>query len=309
MGSAFRNVSFCLAIALVGAVGCKGDESSDGYADEVLDGFGDATFSTAEDLVTWATTASAPNIYFTALLPVLAFESTEGLTCPTIIEEEDRITYEGGCTDEDGVTWEGRIVVETEGGVDTIRYEDLTGTEDTDCEGATEPNVVVFSGVVTRSGLATQTFTIDLVLSGSGPDEDTCEDIAEEIAWNYDGTLVQGEGEMQTWSGSGRVGTTGQGVLTATTADEVLDSDACSWEALSGTTTLESAGNTAVITYDGATDCDEDSTVTWTYNGADQGEVAGVSCSAVGAATGGAWLVGVALVLAGARRRRLQPGS
>ncbi|MBW2257325.1 MAG: hypothetical protein JRI25_22390, partial [Deltaproteobacteria bacterium] len=189
-------------------------------------------------------------------------------------------------------------------GVDTIRYEDMTATEESDCASATEPQVVEFSGVVTRSGAATQSFTVDLVLSGSGPDDDTCEPMSEALAWRYDGTLVPGTGDVQTWAGSGRVGASDRGTLMATTTDEVLDSSTCDSEALSGTTTLESAGNVAVITYDGATDCDEDSTVTWTYNGDDRGEVAGVACAAVGPVAAGAWLVGVALVLVGGRRRR-----
>jgi hypothetical protein len=307
MGAFVRRTSMLLMFAVLGAAGCNGEE--EGPADEILDEFGDASFSTEEELVDWAVAASAPNVYFAALLPLLAFEATEGLTCPTIVEEEDRITYEGGCTDEDGVTWEGRIVVENEDGVDTISYEDMTATQESDCEDATEPSVVEFSGVVTRSGAATQSFTVDLVLSGSGLDDDTCEPMSEALAWQYEGTLTEDSADVQSWSGTGRVGASDQGTLTATTTDEVLDSDTCDSEALSGTTTLESAGNTAVITYDGSTDCDEDSTVTWTYNGEDRGEVAGVACAAAGPMVGWAWLLGAALVLVGARRRCLQPGS
>mgnify|MGYP001270728821 CR=1 FL=1 len=34
-----------------------------------------------------------------------------------------------------------------------------------------------------------------------------------------------------------------------------------------------------VVTYDGESDCDEASTVQWSLNGEDQGEMEGVSCS------------------------------
>src|SRR5207237_7006940 len=81
----------------------------------------------------------------------------------------------------------------------------------------------------------------------------------------------------------------------------------CFSEAHSGTTTLTGGGKTAVITYDGGTDCDEEGTVTWTLDGVDQGEVAGVACTVTGVhgrASGSLLLAAGAIAIALSRRRR-----
>lgn len=67
------------------------------------------------------------------------------------------------------------------------------------------------------------------------------------------------------------------------------DQSVCRDEAISGQTTVSVANGVAVFRYDGETDCDEESTVTWTLDGVDHGEISGVSCAAV-AAEDAPWL-------------------
>ena len=67
---------------------------------------------------------------------------------------------------------------------------------------------------------------------------------------------------------------------------------------------------TAAVHYDGATDCDLESTVTWTLDGAGQGEISGISCASVSNRLG--W-VGMLFSLfcraLGAAKPLIQPGS
>lgn len=139
-------------------------------------------------------------------------------------------------------------------------------------------------------------FETDIVLTAEGVDESTCQPEDLTGAYDYAGTVVNGpdvdgdnEPDSSTWNGSGTVGWSGIGKASVSTEDELLTSVTvgfmtggtaaeCSYEAMSGSTTIEGDGATAVILYDGATDCDSTSTVTWTLNGANQGEVEGISC-------------------------------
>jgi hypothetical protein len=83
--------------------------------------------------------------------------------------------------------------------------------------------------------------------------------------------------------GSGRVEREGYfsptGVVEATTADQVVDDAVCSGQPVSGSTTLHAHGDTAVVTYDGATDCDPDQNARLSVNGKDRGLVSGISCA------------------------------
>jgi hypothetical protein len=64
--------------------------------------------------------------------------------------------------------------------------------------------------------------------------------------------------------------------------------------------------HTVVITYDGATDCDDDDSARWSRDGEDQGLVAGVTCSLGGGQTtcAGTIALVVAVILLAGRRRR-----
>jgi MYXO-CTERM domain-containing protein len=94
----------------------------------------------------------------------------------------------------------------------------------------------------------------------------------------------------------------------ATTVEEVVDNDVCAGQPVSGTTTLRTEDHTAVIVYDGATDCDPDENARLTVNDEDRGLVGGILCTVtdVGRARGGPSIPAFLLVAAGiaARLRR-----
>jgi uncharacterized protein (TIGR03382 family) len=120
---------------------------------------------------------------------------------------------------------------------------------------------------------------------------------------DYEGAFEQ-LGTGQKWSGKGWIGSASSGKLEVSTVDQILDSETCQHESLSGSTTFKAGKSTVVVTYDGATDCDEDSTAHWSLNGQDQGEMAGIGCSAGGGGMGLAWGALVALLPLLPRRRR-----
>lgn len=245
--------------------------------------------------------ASAPGVFISAALPLLTISadqlSGEEVTCPEIVVEGAVTTYTGGCTAEDGVEWFGVAVSDEATGV---TYEDFGYTRASeDCSGVME--TLSFSGgiaVVESEGMTE--FDIDVVIAIEGA-EDDCSTQSEVQAIAYEGSQAV-SGEVTTWNGSGQYGSLLHGVVEAATVDEVLHDAGCATEAESGTTTLSSGANEVVITYDGATDCAENSTVTWTLNGEEQGELEGVACSSRGGPMGGALLVLAGLV--GALRRR-----
>jgi len=141
------------------------------------------------------------------------------------------------------------------------------------------------------------------VVTGTGLDEEAdCRNTAT-LAFAYSGSQREESGR-ETWNGEGRVGSAADGVYRGTTEAEVRDQSVCGHEAISGKTTVSVANGVAVFRYDGETDCDDESTVTWTLDGVDQGEISGVSCAAV-AVENASWLALPLLLLAFRRRTRL----
>jgi MYXO-CTERM domain-containing protein len=275
-------------------LGCGGGGSGS------LDGIEESP-GTEDDMIEWADSASAPAVYGQALTPlILASFAADGDTCPVIVEEGTTTTYTGGCTDMEGNEWVGSAVADTEG----VVYDGFGFTGEVDeCPGMTQ-TLRFYGSVTTEAGVTGNgSFTIDVRIEGSGADPDAdCAEREEVAGIDYEGTVTS-EGEAQTYSGSGRIGSSERGYVDAVTEDETVDDSICSNEALSGTTTITAGGHTAVITYDGATDCEETSTVTWTYDGEDRGELSGIQCSSGGGAGGAASLlliVGAAML----RRRR-----
>jgi hypothetical protein len=157
-----------------------------------------------------------------------------------------------------------------------------------DCSGQMVDTKLVYDGTfnVTANG-STKQFTVDLTSTSSGSDT-SCVTMTGSSATSYSGTVTD-----NTWNGSGDTGNSTQGKVHGETKDEVL-SGPCSSEAQSGTTTLTSGSNTVIITYDGATKCDQSSTVKWSLNGTDMGELTGVRCEASAGLLAGAsalWLL------------------
>ena len=63
------------------------------------------------------------------------------------------------------------------------------------------------------------------------------------------------------------------------TEDEVMDESQCVTEPISGTNTIGNGVDELRVTFDGATDCDEESTQILSVNGGQNSEVSGASCS------------------------------
>ena len=98
----------------------------------------------------------------------------------------------------------------------------------------------------------------------------------------------------------GSAGSQSSGAIGLSTDNEDFNKVTCPYEASAGSTTITGGGHTAVITYDGATDCSTSSTVTWTYDGIDRGTLFGVFCDVADLGTSSvAGAVGVAGLLAG----------
>jgi len=244
-------------------------------------------FSAKSDVKVWANSASAVGVYMHAYEAIAVADGALTFgdpACPTTSDDGTTLTITGGCTDASDREWTGEATVVRDGGERTLTLDAFNGNDGT--------------VVVRETGESTNEFVANLVSGGV-------------TTIDYTGSVEGGYEGRTTWNGSGRVARDGvfppNGSVEATTADQVLD-EACSGQAFSGSTTLQSGDDTAVITYDGATDCDDDQNARLSVNGKDRGLVSGISCtlSAPGRRFGaGTWALAFALAaLLCARRRR-----
>jgi MYXO-CTERM domain-containing protein len=290
-------------------VGCGGP------AAEALNKYKPASLASEADVKEWAGRSSAPVIYFSSNLPlalsgVVGSMNEQDPTCPVQKKHGDTTLITGGCTDKDGVEWIGSMEQKTEGAQKNVRitYDGFGYKRASTCQGKTRHSTLVFEGTSTATGSEyTKDIEIDVRMDSSRLDEGSCTTTSASAAWEYRGS-IKGWGldikkGNQVWSGSGRIGYEPLGVVEVETKSEVVEPSRCASEALSGSTTITSGGHTALIEYDGETDCDKTSTVKWSFDGKAQGEMEGVSCSAARGPALSAW--GVALLGAlGLMRRR-----
>jgi len=290
-------------VILILLLSCTGSDAADAAAS-----YGDADLTRAEAVADWSNvaTATAASSIPVAIYAAAAFAVVDD-DCPVLTETATEYAIDGDCTDSGGTAWSGSMTLTGTGldtddsTVDSIVFDALSmeWTEE-DCEGAAVEQHYEAAGetVYDQDGFTTvltfshQTFdTLDCVLDAGA------------FAYDYAGSVVQ-QGTRDTWNGEGTVGVEGQGSVTATTTDEVQDNSVCDSEPLSGTLTLASGGDEAVITFDGATDCDEDATGTWTLNGDGQGELEGVGYQcATAPSRASAWVLALVVGLALGRRR------
>jgi hypothetical protein len=291
-------------------VGCGGP------AAEALNKYKAASLASETDVQEWAERSSAPLIYATTnvgatLVTVVAGSDGEDPNCPVQKKDGNTTRLTGGCTDKNGVEWLGSMERVSEG-EDTrnarFTYDGFGYQKPFSCEGQAGKNKAIFHGTISVTGTPSKKeFTIDLRQEAAGQqNEGSCDTANASAAWEYKGTIdgadsPLGEGK-QTWSGSGRIGYETRGLVEVETKAEVVDGSVCDSEAASGSTTIKSNGHTAVIEYDGATDCEEASTVKWSLDGKASGELEGVSCSATGPAFS-AWSVALLGALGLMRRR------
>jgi len=313
----------CTVALAAGSVGCSDDDEDGGsngggtYAREVLDGLSPADLGTADSVSELAGAASAPGVFGIAMVAVMLPQMSEDTACPVRHTEGSVMTFTGGCTDAEGREWLGTVTIEGGVGESVTTFADFGSRGGEECGGVEADGTMIFDGTIALGGSPSAlSFEIDLraeVDQEVGPE---CERQQGAVAWDYQGTFQpvgadedgDGDKDDSLWGGSGRIGSTEVGVVEAQTDDELMSDSVCETEAESGVTTLRAGGDTAAITYDGATECDPEATVRWTLNGADKGELQGVSCSAAPGSQGGCASAAGALLLAAAlacsRRRR-----
>ncbi len=309
------------AAAMLG--GCPGPAPPAPRHSDVLNDMAPASFDTPTEMVEVAKLASAPRAFLLAYGTVGIADLASQMTgCPTKTVDGARTTYRGGCTDANGQTWSGVATLEgsmaaAPGGV---TYEGFQVRQTSDCMGTPVVEQTLVNGTVglTLDASGATLFAIDLRMDAQSYDATTCNEESTIAGVDYAGRFVDGTEDLdadgtpdeRTWNGTGRAGTSVVGVVAGTTMDEVLNDVTCSSEALSGTTRFEAAGNVAVVTYDGATDCSVDSTVTWTYNDVAQGSLSGVACAVAAAGAHPAGGLGpllfgaIVFALLASRRRR-----
>jgi len=293
--------------------------SSPSGGSDFIKGLPPGTIQTATDMKAWAG-ASAPGAYYSGLTGLLiagidgvgtgSGSGSSAPACPTKTTTDTTTSYTGGCTDDKGRMWFGSATSvgdSTTGG--TITYDGFGYDGMATCMNMMYPQHIQFDGTLKQNIGTTNTFTVNVTTTSDGVNSMTCVTASGKSAVVYSGSFTptgadtNGDGtpDGKLWEGSGDFGNTLTGRVSATTVDELVDNSVCSHEAASGTTTVTAGNDVAVITYDGATDCNTMSTVTWTLNGVDQGELTGVSCHSGGGR--GSWPLAVALALVLRSRR------
>ncbi|MBL8910183.1 MAG: hypothetical protein JNM17_05690 [Archangium sp.] len=258
-----------LQLLLLVLSGCK--------ASAVLDGFGAAKLNTPENATKWAQFSSAPAVRALTGSNIGDVSNTmsDPGACPSFTDDGTTRSFKGDCTSDAGVRWLGSAtLVRTASGAKTgtITYANLRSETPSMCGSGsvTAKQAVNGSVTITENG-----FTVDEKIEQERFETSDCNNaVKETFAFDYAGTSTDNK-----WNGKGRVGSSLLGTANVETVDEVLNDTMCSSEAASGTTTLRSGNDVVIITYDGATDCDTTSTVKWSLNGEDKGELVGVRCA------------------------------
>lgn len=255
-------------------------------------GGGGSDLDDVESVRTWANAASAVAVFVAVYDPIAASYDQPGVypdpACPVVADDGTTLVITGGCTDSGGRHRLGSATVVRQGSGD--RQVTLEAYGD---DGAGPDVTIDGTAAIHEQAPDNHSFALDYVQTGGMT-----------ITVAYDGT-VNGFYDTATtvWSGHGTVAREGlvrpTGTVDATTVDQTLDSATCSGESVSGSTTLRAGGDEVVVTYDGATDCDEEHSARWTFNGADRGLVSGVQCAvSLGAGdVGGPLLAALALAV------------
>jgi len=290
------------ALLLVGCSDKADDDSGAAGPGGGAQASGEASVSTVKEAELWANVASAPAVLGLVYYAELLLLDQEDSDCPAYSGDGNTDRFTGDCTDSAGTTWTGsyELLYGQEATTITLDNFGSDGSAEADCPGS--------ATTITLNGLVTLGYTdagndaavdLEVRLLTDAPCEAPPSLV---INTDYDMSIAGNfSGGPSTWNGAGTVSIDGEGIMHASTVDERLDQ--CGFEADSGATTLVGA-DTVVLTYDGATDCDEIGTVQWSLNGEDQGELSGVACSALGG-LGATWTGALALLgLLGRRRER-----
>lgn len=252
----------------------------------------------AEHIAGWANSASALGVYTHGYEPIAFADGQQQFAdpaCPVTTDDGTTVAIAGdGCIDSEGDQFFGAAsVVRTATGVE-VTFDQYGHARDGGAVGR-------LTGTFDASAVGVDLYSFDAELTSTG---------GIVMSISYSGTVAGTYDGPTVWNGSGTISREGavinDGVVTATTVDQLRDNDICSGESISGTTTLVSDEHTVVITYDGATDCDDDNSARWSRDGVDQGFVTGVACAASPANGSGATtilLIGLALLVSAGLRR------
>jgi hypothetical protein len=262
MPTSTLRIALCTSIVL-GVAACGGDSGEE---------FTPApAFEKKEDVSTWANTASAVGVYF-HVYEVLAIadgqQSFADPECPVVEDDGTTWTATGGCTDSEGTEFGGSVSIERNGGDRSLTFDGY------------------YDGFYNRTG------TFDLrEVEVERYEFDAALQIGDITTIEYMGSVQGAYNQRTIFNGSGTAERRGvfapTGKVDASTIDQVWDSEVCPGSAISGRTTLKAGDDTAVITYDGETDCDSDHNAQLTVNDEDQGLVGGVTCSVRAPGRGG----------------------
>jgi hypothetical protein len=235
--------------------------------------------------------------YMGAMVPVMelqfaiSFAGQENITCPTIegtfpedgLPEEDIVVTGNGCTNEEGVIYDGSFVYNALG----ITYDDYSTMQmpSEECPDVSSKSTYNGGSIM---DMATARIEVLLHIQTEETGED-CSLSAGDIMINGNlsmedeasgGSLVNGEMTFLFTESSASLW------FDVITEDERLNSEICETEPISGTNTITNDSDTMVYTFDGETDCDEEPTQMLSINGAEATEVEGVGCAIVSIRTG-----------------------
>jgi MYXO-CTERM domain-containing protein len=243
--------------------------------------------------------ASAPQLFALHYGILAEADANTNPICPTVAVSKKSTTYAGGCTDANGAEWFGSAVIAEDKTAITVTF---TGFGSTGMVPCTKTGEVVNARLLDGTfALAPDLSTLTYITAGTftAIDADLCTAETRNFLLDYSGVTRTSLG---LWSGAGTYADDVYGRAAVETVDALFDDTECATESLSGVTTFVTSTDDAAVLYDGAFDCDPESTAIWLLNGASQGELAGVGCSST--STQGAGLLGVAALIALGRRRR-----
>jgi hypothetical protein len=244
-------------------------------------------------------------------------------SCPRVTWERDTVTVEGGCTDAAGREWSGRAT--RTGTVESRTFalvlDDVQVSSASTCDDDGSATLAVDRldgrGRAADDGDGLVSFELDERLDHTVLEPGTCgtagtsttvKRFAGDFAESGGLRPAAGGGDADedghaeaarvVWNGRGALGDGVDGVTDVESIDVVWERGVCSTEPLSGETVLRAAGHRAVLSHDGATDCDPTQTVTWTYDGRDMGEAEVPACAVRRPGAPGSALPPLALLLA-----------
>jgi hypothetical protein len=224
--------------------------------------------------------------------------------CPTVTVVGDTTFIDGGCVTSAGIEWTGHAESIDSGKLDYLDlvFDGYGTTQLVPCD-----NGGAVLGRTRMSGTGYEfsdgTFQVDWTGTLTRMDLAACTSQEHDFTLDYTGkSSVVGTSYL--FDGEGVFDSTLWGRVEAETFSELVDTNVCGTEALSGVTVLRTSTTEARLQYDGAADCDADSTVQWELDGVDQGELSGVAC-ATGPLLPRWWASSLVLALgaAGLRRR------